>query len=1239
MKKSLWHTLLTLALIAVLACGLAVGVLADEPEAEPTPDPSTVEGAGMTLSKRATLQDNGTYIIDIDAFATGEVTITDKVIPADIILVLDASQSMTNSMPGSTSYVPRSQAQNAQQVYNARTNYTYYFKINGEYKGRADNIEIARKEVGTENQYTIQVDHVRTQNSGTTHSNENVLNNQNASNSVTVYRTNNDTQPVTMTVAELLASYETTDYYYPHRGRHGNNNTQTTAYEKIINVNLVNTVTLYTYRIAGVTDGMPEADEDGYVPGDTNIPVYVTNSQRIGALKNAVEEFINIVAENNSTVSAAEDKSAVAIVQFSGDKVSDTYDDYTVGRTNGSTQVIYDLAVVDETTQTSMIDEVYAIAATANRTAADLGMNYAEAIFNKHPLAEGSERQRIVIMFTDGAPNDGSTSSLVVSVANDTIATAKNMKASGVKVYTIAVLDGADPTLDPTASSTSNVNKYLHGVSSNYPDATAINDLGTRAKGDHYFTATTADQLVQIFSSIAEESAVTTTEVGAQSILKDIVSSSFTLPPKVLESEHPEDFISVSIVRWNSETRAWGTGDDYVFTPEQWQTECLNYGAEPGAEENVSVTLSEDGTTMDITGFDYAKHFKATNAAQDADPDFDHADVNKNTAKIVVEFQIMARPSAITGGEEKTNGEMSGIYLDGSSTEPLIALPVPQVVFKPVTYVVDYVTADTSDTTDASVIELNYSSVLANVEMLDDPSDDVLIGEKVDDFDFTIYKGRYGTIAFGRNPDQAIQQRIVTYLPTTMNWDGYDRIFIKGESATESDLDAWAVLAVIPANSVYYEDTFITQTKMDDYGNGNVVEVQYTGIAYDNAWSLDGAEGNNTTQHAGDVMGWIEGLDDDTTYGNGTAHTANTSKAKASFTFSGTGVDIYSRTNGTTGTILVSIKSAAEENTGGKKVSKARIIDTKAASGDYYQIPVCSFTDLPYGKYTVTITVTAGAQAEGRMTFYLDGVRVYNPIQPQEKDALVQQVYGPKNLNAYFENVRDLLIKSGDLSGRAVFIDEHTGTEEVITSYTTEAIAEYVKEGPKSEVYLDKGQSVVISVDPSMTYFVALKALDKATTASLNGATTAISHTADLYYEVVPSSEDTITITNAGEGVLSITKLRTTGTAASGSGTKAVPADQLFQAFRILAETPVTEYTGNVLTEDEAGGEVTTTETEATETEVTETEITLDEEDITIENADSKPEAAEPAPAEEPQPTVSGKLSKILKSFFGFIRP
>jgi len=1269
------------------------------------------ESNGMHAGKHIRVEEDGTYTIDLDAYATGSASFITKSVPADIILVLDVSGSMDENM---TSYTYTARDSQSYSYSNYGYN-SYYYKDGDSY-------------------YEV----VRTRDrSGTWGTGPRWYN---------LYYTKNNTR-----------------YYL------NGTETTTTRPENTSENSPIWTGVLYTRTSSTQT--------------------------KLAALKTAVNGFIDEVAEKNKEAAAVEgstanDLSRISIVKFSGDRAENNYSNYKEGNTAyydnyydqniEYTQVVKDLGVVTEgTNATSWKNTVNGLKARG-MTRADYGMGYANAIITKHNNDHNytddeadDYRSRVVVMFTDGLPT--SSDGFEASVANSAISTSKTLKGKNVSVYSVAVHQDAHPEQDP---GTQNFNQYLHGVSSNYPNAQAYNNLGTRGEGNYYFAAKNASDLEAIFRQIGKESGSPATTVGSEAVMKDIIANSFTLPEGADEND-----IHVKVVRWNSTTHKWGSGDGYEFTIDQWKTACLNYGAE--AAENISVSISEDGKTVDITGFDYSKHYKATNTEQDNDTYDKVGGVNKNTAKIVVSFPIQARPSAITGSTVATNGPESGIYVDG---EPIINFDVPEVEYTPVTYVVDYVTSDTSIDTKASSIKLDYDGVLDDVQMLDDPSDDVLKGKKAEDFGYTIYRGKYGTISFG---DDAVdvQRRYVRYAPTTMNWNGYDRIFVKGGSATNSDLDVWAMLCVIPANSVFYEDTYITQTKSVEYA-GQTVDIEYTGIAYqkdkdgNTVWNTVGMEGKNTTQHADKdaqgnpiPQGWIDGLADDSDFANDMAHTSSTAKAKATFTFSGTGVDIYSRTNGSTGTILVTLKSAATDNESGKKVTKSKIIDNKAAAGDFYAVPVCTFTDLPYGKYTATITVTAGGQSEGRMTFYLDGVRVYNPIKPLEDEENIVEMYGEKNLGAVFTEVRSLL--GNGVEAAALYIDEQTvetevsdldaieaaaqalsaaqaaydeyveknvtpakneisaaeyalqsakdkvestkniydaakaayddavaagesaaviaeletamnkaeanyntavagaedaqtkyddeigglkaaleaaingkatyedaieaareaydeANEAVVVSYNTENVVEdYDKDGPNSELYLSKNQQVAINVESGKYYFIGLRSLNGGdVTCTINGANKALSHTVDLYYEATPADGGkVIVIKNTGDAILAITKLRTTGKDNTTNGVVKASTKKTMAYVKSLASQDPTDYTGEVLTEEEVNVNEVTTE------DVAVTEETISESDITIQNPDPvAAESTEVQTSKEETGKTNSFLAGLMSSFSRFFR-
>lgn len=136
----------------------------------------------------------------------------------------------------------------------------------------------------------------------------------------------------------------------------------------------------------------------------------------------------------------------------------------------------------------------------AGATRADNGLELAKGITSGR-----EDAKKIIVFFTDGTPTK--QSNFDSEVANAAVTFAKDMKDSKATVYTIGIFSGADPAADPLKKGTSDVNKFMHAVSSNYPGATSYTSdkLGTRAENsDYYKSATNADELKKVFDDISK---------------------------------------------------------------------------------------------------------------------------------------------------------------------------------------------------------------------------------------------------------------------------------------------------------------------------------------------------------------------------------------------------------------------------------------------------------------------------------------------------------------------------------------------------------------------------------------------------------------------------------------------------------------------------------------------------------------------------------------------------------------
>ena len=201
-------------------------------------------------------------------------------------------------------------------------------------------------------------------------------------------------------------------------------------------------------------------------------------------------------------------KSRISIVKFAGDTTNrvgnDTYRD---GRyTYNYTQIVSNYKAYTSDDKSELQNKVNALR-PAGATAADYAMDLTRTLVNqsKTEAENSSDRKnakRVVIFFTDGEPNH--SSGFDEDVANDAIASAKTIK-SDAYIYTIGVFEAAD-----ASDTNGSFNAYMHGMSSNYPDATTYKDLGGRAKDSngndtqYYKAAENAADLNNIFTEIGD---------------------------------------------------------------------------------------------------------------------------------------------------------------------------------------------------------------------------------------------------------------------------------------------------------------------------------------------------------------------------------------------------------------------------------------------------------------------------------------------------------------------------------------------------------------------------------------------------------------------------------------------------------------------------------------------------------------------------------------------------------------
>lgn len=365
---------------------------------------------------------------------------------------------------------------------------------------------------------------------------------------------------------------------------------------------------------------------------------------------------------------------------------------------------------------------------------------------------------------------------------------------------------------------------------------------------------------------------------------------------------------------------------------------------------------------------------------------------------------------------------------------------------------------------------------------------------------------------------------------------------------------------IIPASNVYYEDSLAAFT------NGK-------GAALGADWSIVDNDGNAATEKTGVYQALQElgkgnnrtpyGYDDKYNKENssmlsmGTAHKVtvtadmlakwdDTTSAwpTAQFTFKGTGFDIISLTDNTSGAITVNVyrgtdltqkpcKRFAVDNYYGYKLNADGSWTTVSStdSNALYQIPVIKVDELTYGEYTVVISVFYNGlfdqTGNSKYNFWLDAVRIYDPMDEYAGYTQDNEGY-PQYIKLHDEVVKGKATPDGE-TAKTLFID---GAENA-------NIQQYTSYGPNNEVYLMNGQAITFKLtgaDVNKIASVQIGAKAPKGTANLNVNKTEIvsgglSTATEMYYDIttqVTGGSSQVTITNTTGNILSLTNLKIT---------------------------------------------------------------------------------------------------------------
>ena len=382
----------------------------------------------------------------------------------------------------------------------------------------------------------------------------------------------------------------------------------------------------------------------------------------------------------------------------------------------------------------------------------------------------------------------------------------------------------------------------------------------------------------------------------------------------------------------------------------------------------------------------------------------------------------------------------------------------------------------------------------------------------------------------------------------------------------ETGTTVHGTIKTMPANVVYYEDNFNEKAN----SSNSAVKIIYS----ENNTSKDGTDvkleqSNDQSEQYGH----------DNAYANGDKYSSGSStkmekSATATFTFKGTGFDIISRTNTETGTIGVKVYKG--EKASGEPIRNIPLI-TYYDDGDLYQVPVIHETDFDYGTYTVVVEVKA-YNPDG-IVFYLDGVRIYEPLDDQEYTDEEGTTYDSDNyleseVDAHIYEIRPMIIGNtvdGKTANHAMLMQYTPGGNVVLSAggntvvetlngivpegatETTDDFERYWKWGPNNELYLEPGNAVGFlipadiydSTKPYATFQIGAKATsNKAVTlktilpdgTEAKDSTITVNSATDMYYKINVTDEMKtkdgkyyqVVIANTDGGMVSLTNIKST---------------------------------------------------------------------------------------------------------------
>lgn len=671
-KTKALSLLLSISLAASLAfpSGLAMPSYADHVPSAISDDDNG--NSAMELSKTAVANGDGTYTIQLEAYATGSKVTTsiNKDIPTDIVLVLDQSGSMADEMSQYefAPYTGKTNGQYYELRHNGATNPNLWHKLaDGSYTSVSVTItgeDTYRYEECPGNWKNAEYSWNRLEDCYWKYRNNLYVKDGDEYKKVILDRSDDWWYSTyTYTFPDGTHVQSDGDDATPNFGGNG------PVYYRVPDDG-AKTYT-YTYKDKeGETHTIGTSKDKDTKPTDfTLYERYESNITitRLQALKDAVANFIDSVetkaAGEDGTLGTNDDiNHRIAVVGFASKSGNGNNTELLSIRGNNSHSVgvAYNninnqnlkdvLQSMDTTAGREMVGDALDALAAQGATRTDLGMDMAKQILDANPVPNGETRNRVVIVFTDGSPTDSNGFELYV--ANAAINKADAIKNSGATVYSIGIFEGADASSAGTKPSgdLGNSSRQLPAACNWFMQKLSSNN-GTPEIPGYYLSASDANTLNNIFKQISDqiETGTASTVLNEKAVVKDIISPYFQLPENATAND-------ITL-----ETYAYGTGGS-------WTNNNNPMGA--------SATVNGTGE-VEVTGFHFSENWCGTKTENGVE--------TPHGNKLVISFKVVPKEGFLGGNGVPTNERadvtqtIDGVFHEFIFPIPEVNVPIPDI--------------------------------------------------------------------------------------------------------------------------------------------------------------------------------------------------------------------------------------------------------------------------------------------------------------------------------------------------------------------------------------------------------------------------------------------------------------------------------------------------------------------------------------------------------------------------------